>query len=121
MSLLVSLALLSGLLEGCRRINPPVKPTSQPASQPASQPTTTTAPASRPADIMHTVRGGETWGKIAAYYYGNDANYMKIVKANPELVTKWDADGEPVALPILHTGQVIKIPVLKKMRTTQPR
>lgn len=69
-----------------------------------------------PADIMadikvadesvyarHTVKSGETLGKIAKQYYGEPAKYQNIFKANSDILKNPD---------LIHPGQELIIPNL---------
>tara|TARA_R110001583_G_scaffold58076_1_gene173389 strand:+ start:110 stop:490 length:381 start_codon:yes stop_codon:yes gene_type:complete len=69
-----------------------------------------------PADIMadikvaddsvyarHTVKSGETLGKIAKHYYGNASKYNAIFKANSDILKNPD---------VIHPDQELIIPNL---------
>ena len=51
----------------------------------------------------HTVKSGETLGKIAVQYYGKAAKYQDIFKANSDILKNPD---------IIHPDQVLIIPNL---------
>ncbi|WNH10414.1 LysM peptidoglycan-binding domain-containing protein [Thalassobellus suaedae] len=70
----------------------------------------------KPTDIManitvedesiyskHTVKSGETLGKIAKHYYGNASKYQAIFKANTDVLKNPD---------LIHPGQELVIPNL---------
>ncbi|MBD0832806.1 LysM peptidoglycan-binding domain-containing protein [Aestuariibaculum sediminum] len=70
----------------------------------------------KPSDIMadikvedttvyarHTVKSGETLGKIAKHYYGNAAKYQAIFEANTDILKNPD---------LIHPGQELAIPNL---------
>lgn len=55
----------------------------------------------------HTVKSGDTLGKISVQYYGRFTKWNDIVKANPQLTgRKTASDGSPVIFP----GDVLLIP-----------
>ena len=58
------------------------------------------APAA-PAERTHTVKKGETLGKLAARYYGKSAEWQRIAKANPQV----GPDGAKLSL-----GMTLTIP-----------
>ena len=70
-----------------------------------SAPTTpdTTAAAGRPAttERWHDVVSGDTLSKLAARYYGNGREYMKIFEANRDVLTDPDR---------IRVGQRLRIP-----------
>jgi nucleoid-associated protein YgaU len=70
-----------------------------------SAPTTpnTTAAAGRPAttERWHDVVSGDTLSKLAAHYYGNGREYMKIFEANRDVLTDPDR---------IRVGQRLRIP-----------
>jgi nucleoid-associated protein YgaU len=70
-----------------------------------SAPTTpdTTAAAARPAttERWHDVVSGDTLSKLAARYYGNGRDYMKIFEANRDVLTDPDR---------IRVGQRLRIP-----------
>ncbi|MBU2951183.1 LysM peptidoglycan-binding domain-containing protein [Tamlana agarivorans] len=49
----------------------------------------------------HTVKSGETLGKIAKQYYGNASKYQDIFKANSDILKNPD---------LIHPGQELIIP-----------
>ena len=51
----------------------------------------------------HTVKSGETLGKIAKQYYGNASKYQEIFKANTDILKNPD---------LIHPGQELIIPNL---------
>lgn len=51
----------------------------------------------------HTVKGGDTLGKIAKHYYGNASKYTAIFEANKDILNNPD---------IIHPDQELKIPNL---------
>ena len=51
----------------------------------------------------HTVRSGETLGKIAKQYYGNASKYQAIFKANSDILKNPD---------VIHPDQELIIPKL---------
>ncbi|WP_298535570.1 LysM peptidoglycan-binding domain-containing protein [uncultured Algibacter sp.] len=51
----------------------------------------------------HTVKSGETLGKIAKHYYGNAAKYQDIFKANSDILKNPD---------LIHPDQELIIPNL---------
>ena len=51
----------------------------------------------------HTVKSGETLGKIAKQYYGNASKYQAIFKANSDILKNPD---------LIHPGQELIIPNL---------
>lgn len=51
----------------------------------------------------HTVKSGETLGKIAKHYYGNASKYNAIFKANTNILKNPD---------LIHPGQELIIPNL---------
>lgn len=51
----------------------------------------------------HTVRSGETLGKIAKHYYGNASKYNAIFKANSDILKNPD---------VIHPDQELIIPNL---------
>ena len=51
----------------------------------------------------HTVKKGETLGKIAKHYYGNAMKYTAIFKANTNILKNPD---------VIHPGQELVIPNL---------
>jgi nucleoid-associated protein YgaU len=51
----------------------------------------------------HTVKSGETLGKIAKHYYGNPSKYQVIFKANSDILKNPD---------LIHPGQELIIPNL---------
>jgi LysM repeat protein len=51
----------------------------------------------------HTVKSGETLGKIAKQYYGNASKYQDIFKANSDILKNPD---------LIHPGQELIIPNL---------
>ena len=52
----------------------------------------------------HTVKSGETLGKIAKHYYGNALKYEEIFKANSDILKNPD---------VIHPDQELIIPNLK--------
>jgi len=51
----------------------------------------------------HTVKGGDTLGKIAKHYYGNAAKYTAIFEANKDVLKNPD---------VIHPDQELRIPNL---------
>ncbi|RAJ17204.1 LysM peptidoglycan-binding domain-containing protein [Olleya aquimaris] len=51
----------------------------------------------------HTVKSGDTLGKIAKHYYGNAAKYTAIFEANKDILKNPD---------VIHPDQELKIPNL---------
>lgn len=51
----------------------------------------------------HTVKSGETLGKIAKHYYGNASKYQNIFKANSDILKNPD---------VIHPDQELIIPNL---------
>ncbi len=51
----------------------------------------------------HTVKGGETLGKIAKHYYGDAMKYKEIFEANTNILKSAD---------VIHPGQELVIPNL---------
>ena len=51
----------------------------------------------------HTVKGGDTLGKIAKHYYGNAMKYPAIFEANTNILKNPD---------VIHPGQELNIPNL---------
>ncbi len=51
----------------------------------------------------HTVKSGDTLGKIAKHYYGNAMNYKEIFAANTNILKSAD---------VIHPGQELVIPNL---------
>lgn len=51
----------------------------------------------------HTVKGGDTLGKIAKHYYGNASKYTAIFEANKDILNNPD---------VIHPDQELKIPNL---------
>ncbi|MEL0644798.1 MULTISPECIES: LysM peptidoglycan-binding domain-containing protein [unclassified Olleya] len=51
----------------------------------------------------HTVKGGDTLGKIAKHYYGNAGKYTAIFEANKDILNNPD---------VIHPDQELKIPNL---------
>ncbi len=52
---------------------------------------------------IHTVKSGETLGKIAKQYYDSASKYQAIFKANTDILKNPD---------LIHPGQELKIPNL---------
>ena len=66
----------------------------------APEPAVAEAPAA-PVERTHTVKKGETLGKIAARYYGKSSEWQRIAKANPQV----GPDGAKLSL-----GMTLTIP-----------
>jgi nucleoid-associated protein YgaU len=78
-------------------------PSPGPGGQPAPTRSDTTAAAARPAttERWHDVVSGDTLSKLAAHYYGNGREYMKIFEANRDVLTDPDR---------IRVGQRLRIP-----------
>ena len=55
----------------------------------------------------HTVKSGDTLGKISIQYYGRLTKWNDIVKANPQLAGRKTA---PDGSPLIFAGDVLLIP-----------
>ncbi len=61
-----------------------------------------------PAPLVHTVKRGETLGKIARYHYGDSGAYVAIFEANKDKLDSPDRIdvGQELTIPLLrHPGQ----------------
>jgi len=63
----------------------------------------TLAAAARPAttERWHEVASGDTLSKLAAHYYGNGREYMRIFEANRDVLTNPDR---------IRVGQRLRVP-----------
>lgn len=58
-------------------------------------------PAPASPEVRHTVQAGETLGRIAKEYYGDEKHYRRIYEANRDLLDDPDR---------IEVGQSLKIP-----------
>lgn len=58
-----------------------------------------------PTPLVHTVKSGETLGKIARYHYGDSKLYTTIFEANKNILSNPNA---------IDVGQKLTIPLLRK-------